>query len=255
MLLRPHPRLRTSRVSFPAPERPLTADEAAFARQIFGESLDPGPVRITRDSWLSFGAPKGLRNTVHLKSGWGHFRGEGLALTTAGVQTLVHELVHVWQYQNGGHAYMGESVLAQGVAILRHRDRGRAYRWRRALESGRPWAEWNPEQQASAVERYAVAMLGARTSRSPADAHVLTVLGPAIVELRAGRGAARFSLAGAVVVGGALAALVGLGAAVLVAPGIAGLLAALGGAIGWLAGGGWRPRARSGVRITPSAPG
>lgn len=239
MLLRPRPRLRLARVVFPAPERPLTPGEAALAREIFGDSLDLSAVRITRDSWLSVGAPKGLRHTVYLKSGWGHFRGDGLSLTDHGVTVLMHELVHVWQHQNGGHAYMGESLFAQAVAFARHRDRGKAYQWRRALEAGLPWEAWNPEQQAAAVERYAVAHLAARTGRRrPADAHVLTVLRPMIVELRAGRGAARLSLAGGAALGLGMAAVVGLAAWIGWSPVVAGLAAGLAGALGGMVGSG-----------------
>ncbi len=239
MLLRPRPRLRLARVAFPAPERPLTPGEVALAREIFGDSLDLSTVRVTRDSWLSAGAPKGLRHTVHLKSGWGHFQGAGLGLTEQGVTVLMHELVHVWQHQNGGHAYMGESLFAQAVALARHRDRGKAYQWRRALEAGLPWEAWNPEQQAAAVERYAVAHLAARTGRRrPADAHVLTVLRPMIVELRAGRGAAQVSLAGGVALGGMMAVVVGLAAWIGWPPIWAGVAAGLAGALGLTVGSG-----------------
>ena len=60
----------------------------------------------------------------------------------------------MWQYQNGGLAYIPLSLIAQFGGFLSGRGRGGAYDWRAAHRAGTPWAKWNPEQQASAVEDY-----------------------------------------------------------------------------------------------------
>jgi hypothetical protein len=134
--------------------RRMMADEHDYVREIFQDSLDLDRVRITRDSLVSAGAPKAVRNTVHLKSDWDHFAGDTLDLSEGGRCVLVHELVHVWQYQNGGLAYIPKSLWAQFVGWRRTGGRSGAYNWRAADEAGLPWELWNPEQQAAAVEQY-----------------------------------------------------------------------------------------------------
>ncbi len=134
-------------------ERPLGDDES-YAREVFLDSLDYSKIRITRDSMYATGAPRTIGNTIHLKSSWGHFVGDGLELTENGKLTVIHEMTHVWQYQNGGLAYIPESLIAQLGAALGGGDRGGAYDWRAAHQEKRPWAKWNPEQQAAAVEDY-----------------------------------------------------------------------------------------------------
>jgi hypothetical protein len=71
-----------------------------------------------------------------------------------GLGTLIHELGHVWQYQNGGLAYIPLSLIAQLKGFLKSGSRDAAYNWEAADAAGLPWEKWNPEQQASAMEYY-----------------------------------------------------------------------------------------------------
>jgi hypothetical protein len=64
---------------------------------------------------------------------------------TVPMQLLVHEATHVWQFQNGGHAYIADSLLAQTL--------GDGYQLEKALLQGKRWAEFNCEQQATMVEQ------------------------------------------------------------------------------------------------------
>jgi hypothetical protein len=172
--------------------RSLTAAEMAETEELFGRSVDTSRVRITRDDFLSFYAPKVVGNTVHLRADWGLFRGEGLELSQRGQSVLVHELVHVWQYQNGGVAYIGGSLWAQSLAILSAGGRGAAYRWQVPMGRGLPWERWNPEQQAQAIQDLWDAQLRLRVQASrPGDDERVAMLTPLLAELRAGRGAPR----------------------------------------------------------------
>jgi hypothetical protein len=135
-------------------KRSLTTTEITYAREVFKDSIDYSQITVTRDSLISTGAPKTLGNTIHLRSDWGHFIGDTLELTQDGLETLVHEMGHVWQYQNGGLAYIPESLWAQLKGFLGRGARGAAYDWRAADRAGLPWEKWNPEQQASAIEQY-----------------------------------------------------------------------------------------------------
>lgn len=64
--------------------------------------------------------------------------------------TLIHELTHVWQGHHSQFAweYIINSLIAQGHAILKEGNRNRAYDY----EPGKPWGDYNVEQQASIVE-------------------------------------------------------------------------------------------------------
>jgi hypothetical protein len=134
--------------------RKLTTTEIAYAKDVFKESIDYSEITITRDSMIATGAPKTIGNTIHLRSDWGHFKEDSLDLTQTGLETLIHEMGHVWQYQNGGLAYIPESLWAQLKGAISGGSRNVAYNWREAVRGGTPWEEWNPEQQAEAIEDY-----------------------------------------------------------------------------------------------------
>jgi hypothetical protein len=174
-------------------ERPLTPDEINYARRIYVNSIDFSKVTITRDSMYAAGAPRTIGNTIHLKSSWGHFEGDTLNLTDQGRTTLIHELGHVWQYQNGGLAYIPQSLAAQFSAWVSGGDRGAAYDWEAAHNAGIPWEEWNPEQQAEAIEEYnkRLGKIEAGTATLE-DYAVMSRLLPYIEKVRRGEGAPTF---------------------------------------------------------------
>lgn len=176
------------------PGRPLHDSELPALRQVFGSSVALDRVRLTRDHPFAVYAPKALGNTVHLRSDWGLFAGHGLELSERGRSVLVHELVHVWQYQNGGLAYIPGSLLAQHRAWLQTGARGAAYRWQGVQQAGLDFARWNPEQQAQAVQDWWDARVRAgRDDARPGDPALLATLDPIVARVREGSGAPRFS--------------------------------------------------------------
>jgi ADP-dependent phosphofructokinase/glucokinase len=58
---------------------------------------------------------------------------------------LIHEMVHIWQYQNRGYDYISKSLRGQYL--------GEGYDFVKGIENGKPWAELNPEQQAALIEK------------------------------------------------------------------------------------------------------
>ena len=48
------------------------------------------------------------------------------------LETLVHEMTHVWQFQNGGTAYQAQSLTAQG-----ENPNNGAYEWQAAMQAGK----------------------------------------------------------------------------------------------------------------------
>ena len=63
---------------------------------------------------------------------------------------LVHELTHVWQFQNGGNDYMLKAGWAQFTNWLGGNDTRVAYDWTRDIDRG--WAALNAEQQAHLIQ-------------------------------------------------------------------------------------------------------
>ena len=174
--------------------RSLTPHEIAALRPVFGDSLDLSPIRVTRDHPLAFYAPKTLGNTIHLRSDWGLFAGTGLGLSERGMSVLVHELVHAWQYQNGGLGYITGSLLAQHAAWRRGGERSGAYRWRPAADAGLAWSQWNPEQQAQAIQDWWDARVRLdRDDPRSSDPALVERAAPYLRQLRAGEGAPRLS--------------------------------------------------------------
>ncbi len=211
--------------------RGLTSAEIAYARDVYGDSIDYGPIEITRDSMASTGAPKTLGNTMHLVSNWGGaiFKsGDDNLLTNKGMELMIHEMGHVWQYQNGGLAYIGDSLWSQLKGWISGGSRNAAYDWRSAHDAGLAWNTWNPEQQAEAIEHYNTCLRAANTTPPTASTdqyNDLKILKPYMEKVRAGEGAPQFSAAGAV--GGGLA---GAGMGALVGGAVGGPVGALVGA-------------------------
>ncbi|MBI2234865.1 MAG: hypothetical protein HYU57_07795 [Micavibrio aeruginosavorus] len=95
--------------------RPMTAGEIALARPLFGDSIDYAKVRIfNRESFLPGNAgtvARASRNNLFLGEKMGEYRRDfgaavrpsatGAALESDHAGDFVHELTHVWQYQNG----------------------------------------------------------------------------------------------------------------------------------------------------------
>lgn len=137
--------------------RPLTSDEQALARPIFGNSIDLSRVRLvsfgdeersTRQKGLTGFETGGtyvtIGNTIYVPSS---FTVENRRMA----QTLIHELVHVWQYQHGGTGYVSDSAVAQVTGALEQGTRNAAYGY---TQTNRTIFEYPPEQQASIVENY-----------------------------------------------------------------------------------------------------
>lgn len=163
-----------------APGRLLLADEVEAARRVFGDSIDYSRVRIKEGDAGAFSfneRPFAMGDTLYMKSTRSH-------------ATLIHELTHVWQHQNGGTDYMSEALASQ---LLQG-----AYDWR-AQVPGTPFADLAPEKQAAFLEDAFMRNAFASdppaypdSTRPPSGASLAELnayLQEAIREVRAGRGA------------------------------------------------------------------
>jgi hypothetical protein len=128
--------------------RPLTREEYEWAqREVFGGSLPPRQRIVLTDTAgvdgraFTFPQPDGSI-TVNLGP-------EAYAEPLARPALLLHELTHVWQiaHQPVRTVWVVAAVAAQAADLLTHR----AYE---VPAADRPFARFNPEQQAMIVERW-----------------------------------------------------------------------------------------------------
>ncbi len=131
--------------------RSLTEAEKELAYSIYGDHIRLDAVRIASDSVYSVDVSKTIGNVVHIRTA--DYRSRARA-DLSYQALLVHELGHVWQYQNQGWGYIPESLAVQFVAFLRTGSRSAAYSWEADFLKGTPWGDLNPEQQAESVAEY-----------------------------------------------------------------------------------------------------
>lgn len=124
-------------------ERPLTQKEQDMLRRVFYNSLALYNIRIVKGRSGLFGmSPRAfaLGNTIYLKN-------VNLAIAPS---VLVHECVHVWQYQNLGARYAMDALGSQAYYGC---GRGGAYDWQAELARGRLcWRDFNREAQAEFMQ-------------------------------------------------------------------------------------------------------
>lgn len=122
-------------------ERALTKAEREMLTPIFFNSLSLYNIRIIEGESGLFGvndAPFTLGNTVYMKDKDPDVHPE----------ILVHECVHVWQYQNMGSRYTMDALGAQAIY-----GRQNAYVWEDELGRGNSdWRDFNKEAQAEFIE-------------------------------------------------------------------------------------------------------
>lgn len=120
--------------------RTLTSGETALAASVFGSALDAAQVIVHHAKWWALHpwwvtmAPDGHIWCHPQGSNWSaDFAAEGLG----GQAHFIHEMVHVWQVQTGGHLALRRPPWA---------------RYRYKIVPGKPFARYGIEQQACIVE-------------------------------------------------------------------------------------------------------
>jgi hypothetical protein len=157
------------------PGRPLTQHEREVLEPVFGDSIDYSKVRIKEGEAGLFSLNDGNRpftpgNTVYLKTSPPAEPIKGDPNKEAQQkkydQLLVHEMTHVWQFQNFGASYIANSLGHQLLDPTRiengtipiWKDAGitsetpQEYNWLIGADKGLAWKDLNPEQQAHLIE-------------------------------------------------------------------------------------------------------
>ena len=147
-------------------ERSLTSGERSLIASVFGNAVDPNPVRLKRMRFMPFQP----RCTVMAPMGHIHFHPAGphwcedFASAPLGAQGLfVHEMVHVWQSQTRGRWYL---------PLMRHPF----CRYEYQFVVGKPFAAYGIEQQAEMVAHAFLARRGVDVPGAPPLAYLLNVL-------------------------------------------------------------------------------
>jgi len=133
-----------------AADRPLTRGERKIVVSVFGDAIDPAPVRIYRRKWWPFQP----RNTLMAPCGHLHVPAKSdlwsddYSAEDIKLQGLfVHEMTHIWQAQAKGRFYL---------PLMRHPF----CRYKYELEPGRPFLWYGIEQQAEIVRHIFIQRMG-----------------------------------------------------------------------------------------------
>ena len=123
----------------------LSARQIEMLRSVYGDSIDYSKVVIKEGKAGLISAANPSRafvvgNTIYAPSG------------EISDSTLVHEMMHVWQYQNGGVGYMGKAVSAQLWGPTNANGGERGYYYEDDILAGKPFEKLNPEQQAQLIQ-------------------------------------------------------------------------------------------------------
>ena len=178
-------------VGLEPPSRSLNEQEIASLRSVYGDSIDYSQIRI-KEGHLGIAnglAPHTVGNTIYIPEGW--LDPNNANYNADRNELLAHEAAHVWQFQNGGTDYIGESLWNQFQGWVSGQSRNAAYDFEQPVRDGRSWAELNPEQQAALIEEaYRDGLFTDPNARLVYNGTDYTDYArTAIAEMRAGRGA------------------------------------------------------------------
>lgn len=120
--------------------RELTAAEKEKARKVFGNAIDYGLVRVDSRALLGPSWTGRAYVSFHTINAWGPLNDH----------TLIHELTHVWQYENKGAMYMPRAIHAQGTV------EGYNYTFAALQANGGNLDAFNYEQQGQILGDYYV---------------------------------------------------------------------------------------------------
>lgn len=140
--------------------RVLSPSELKAAKSIFGTSINFDFVRVDTGAMVGPLVTKRAYTSFHTINSWG----------TESKDVMIHELTHVWQYENAGAIYMPQAVHAQvwGGGY----DYGDVANLRLKQRAGEGLLSFNREQQAQIVQDfYSLRQTGSvdRSAATPAD--------------------------------------------------------------------------------------
>jgi len=124
--------------------RALSSREVTLAERVFGKSIDFSLVRVDERAVLGPAFTKRAFTSFHTINAWGGLEDS----------VLVHELTHVWQYEQVGAIYMAQALHAQIRRGLGAYDYGGPAGLRSARTRGMRLTGFNREEQAQIVQDF-----------------------------------------------------------------------------------------------------
>lgn len=144
--------------------RPLSDGETRLANSVFGDALDYKKVRIAQRKFAFF-QPANIvmapRGTIHFHPECTAYCSDFASAAIALRALFIHELVHVWQHQ-------------QGVNLILRRHPFCRYDY--AIKPGQPFRKYGLEQQAMLVEHAFLLREGAHIPGAPSLAQYRSIL-------------------------------------------------------------------------------
>lgn len=122
--------------------RPLTAREKAVAQSVFADSIQYDKVRIDERARIGTRRYNICYVSFNTINNWGILSDE----------LLIHELIHVWQYQRFGAVYIPRALAAQRTA--EGYNYGGTTALKKAIREHKKLWEFNYEQQGDIVADY-----------------------------------------------------------------------------------------------------
>ena len=153
--------------------RPLTPHELTLARGVYGTDINLEAVRIDNAARVACKHHRLCYVSFYTINSWGSMR----------EATLVHELMHIWQYERFGAAYIPRALRAQQSAM--GYNYGGTEWLLRERELGRTLTDFNYEQQADIMADAFRIQQGQSARWS--DATDLTAYRPYLDDLRSGK--------------------------------------------------------------------
>jgi hypothetical protein len=128
-------------------DRPLTSEETADARLVFGPGLNYSAIRVTEDPLLGAGGiartiPSGINFPV------------GASTSSSYMPWLIHELTHCWQYQHGRSVFATATRALLCSLHMSSYDYGHKPGLVAATAAGRGLSSFNTEQQGDIAADY-----------------------------------------------------------------------------------------------------
>lgn len=130
--------------------RPMTENEIEVAKAIFGDSINYSRVRIDEKAQIGCRHWHFLYVSFYTINAWGTFH----------KSLLIHELVHVWQFEKFGGVYIPRAIKA--IKSKEGYNYGGISELKNAVREKKSLLDFNYEQMADIVTDYFRLKMGAK---------------------------------------------------------------------------------------------
>lgn len=127
----------------------LNEKELSLLQSVFGDSIDYSKVKIYSGGIWSYKSTRTVGNSIYFQEDYEFEKHRDLTYIRS---ILIHEFVHIWQYQNFGWKYAFGSMFDQLISFIFTGKRIGAYQYK--LEENKKLTGYGFEQQAQIIQDY-----------------------------------------------------------------------------------------------------